>query len=426
MREVFHSHQDFLQNIAIVLLALTAVLLFAQTQLYTLGASAGASYLDYLLDSDDPQAAGSPADLLSGLPAPVRIAVTGVFEGRYGNTALTTGDEAFEPLGSLFRETLGSAQPFEQCSPQEFLQALTNRSVYCDFLNPLPLSVAAGLSAASWEEDGILVRYLAAAAGDSGTVTLYVWDGGESCLHCGTAVSEDELDRIINRYEFNGAMFAFDAGGLSSLSPCSLLPADVTSLPSLTASVSLPGMETLLSSLGFYPRTNSRYPEADGTEVITEGNRSLRVGADGVIRYRDGGENTLSISAAGESPTIPEAAAGIWTLLNSLLSPYSGEAALYLESMSQTESSTTLTFGLQAGGVPIRSADGSPAAQATLSGKSVTALSLRYRQYTAGQSTPLLPLRQTLGIASALPGADLSIGYADNGGSEITAQWLAD
>lgn len=424
MKQIRFRRRDFFQNTAIVLLTLLAVALFTQTQLYSL--ETGAGYLDSLLESDASQTAGAPSEILAGFAAPVRTAVTGVYGGRYGSTTMTTADEAFEPLGSLLRETLGSAQTPEPCAVRDFLQALNSSSVYYDFLNPLPLSVLAGLAAASWDGDGPAVRQLAIAAGENGAVFLYLWDGGEFCCRSASAVSAGELTRIVNRYEFNGAMFAFDSQALSSLAPCSLLPAESPELPALTSSVSLPGTEILLSNLGFYPRTNSRYLEPDGTEVITEGNRILRVSADGTVRYRGGGENVITVSAAGETPTVPEAAAGVWTLLNGILAPYAGEARLYLQSVRQTEASTSLVFGYQFGGVPIRSANGAATAQVTLSGSAVTTLILRFRQYSdTGETLPLLPLRQALGIAAAGNGGELSIGYADSGGG-AAVQWLVD
>ena len=76
--------------------------------------------------------------------------------------------------------------------------------------------------------------------------------------------------------------------------------------------------------------------------------------------------------------------------------------------------------------MPIRSATGAAAAQATLSGAAVTTLTLRFRQYSsAGEAAPMLPLRQALGIAAAGNGGELSIGYADSGGA-ASAQWLVD
>ncbi len=173
MKKIQFRRRDFFQNAAIVLLFLLAVALFTQTQLYSL--EAGAGYLDSLLEGDASQNTSAPSEILAGFAAPVRTAVTGVYGGRYGSTAMTTADEEFEPLGSLLRETLGSAQAPEPCAVQDFLQALNSSSVvYYDFLNPLPLSIVAGLAAASWDGDSPTVRQLAVAAGADGAVSLYL------------------------------------------------------------------------------------------------------------------------------------------------------------------------------------------------------------------------------------------------------------
>ena len=47
MGEKKRRRRDLFQNISIVLLSLSAVFLFAQTQLYTLGVDAGSDYLQY-------------------------------------------------------------------------------------------------------------------------------------------------------------------------------------------------------------------------------------------------------------------------------------------------------------------------------------------------------------------------------------------
>ena len=94
--------------------------------------------------------------------------------------------------------------------------------------------------------------------------------------------------------------------------------------------------------------------------------------------------------------------------------------------MEQSGSGTVLTFGYQVGGVPIRFADGSAAAEITLSGQTISSLTLRPRQYTAGTTSSLLPLRQAMAIAGRNEGAELSIGYADTGTYPLSAVWLAD
>jgi hypothetical protein len=144
------------------------------------------------------------------------------------------------------------------------------------------------------------------------------------------------------------------------------------------------------------------------------------------VIYQSSGAS-LEISAANDVPTLSEAADGCTALLWRLLGDQSGEAALYLESVTQTEENTVLRFGYHVDGVPIRFSNGSAAAEVTLVGTSVTDLSLRFRQYTdSGETSLLLPLRQALAIAAASrEGAELSIGYAD-GGASVSAQWLAE
>lgn len=86
----------------------------------------------------------------------------------------------------------------------------------------------------------------------------------------------------------------------------------------------------------------------------------------------------------------------------------------------------TLSFGWQINGVPIRFDRGGSAGEVTLTGGTVSMLSLRFRQYTdAGETSLLLPLRQALAIAVQREGGELSIGYVDNGVT-ASAKWLAD
>lgn len=426
MDERRRRRRDFFQNIAIVLLTLSAAFLIAQTQLYSLGVNAGSGYFQYLSGSTS-QAPDDAQTALTSLSAPVRLAVTGVYGGRYGSVTLTTDNEDFEPVGGLLREALRSVQSFAVCEDTAFLEALKGTSVYCDFLEPLPLPVVAGLMGASIDS-GLSVRRLVVSAREAGGTALYLWCEGDVCRQGGTAVSAEELERVVSGYELNGAYFALDSGEPDSAgaAPCSLFPPELPELPVFSVSTALPDSGELLSALGFYPRTNSRYTEAGGVEVVTDGDRTLRLNPDGSIRYRSGGDPALTIAAAGEEPTAAEAVMGAAALLNSLLSGQTSEAGLYLTGVRQTEHTVILTFGWQSGGVPIRFDRGGSAAEVTLSGCAVSALTLRFRQYAdTGETSLLLPLRQALAIAVRQAGAELSIGYVD-GGVSASARWLAD
>ncbi len=116
---------------------------------------------------------------------------------------------------------------------------------------------------------------------------------------------------------------------------------------------------------------------------------------------------------------------GVYQLLSQLL-PAQSSAVLFLQNCQTDGASTTLRFGYQYNGLPIRFTDGGAAAEVTLEGSAVTKLSLRLRQYTVEESEgALLPLAQALSIARSYPGKELAVYYVDSG-STATAQWLVE
>ena len=420
MGEQRQDRRNLVQNILITLLALSAAVLFTQTQLYNLN----------LATSEAPSGPAQSAAPAAELAAPVRTAVTGDY-GRCGGLTCTTGDPVFaDPLGRRLLEALGSARDYAPCSRGDFLRALRGPSLYYDFLEPLPLSVLAGLLGGGEDvspREDLSARRLLIVPQEGGAV-LYLWDGGENCFRASTAVSSDSLEQVISRYELGDASFAMDGGGLErELNPCSLLPAQPPELPSFTLGDPLAGgTDWFLSALGFNPRSRTRHTESSGTELIIDGDRTLRIRPDNTIHYQSGNEPILRVKAAGDLPTAREAALGAGSLLGSLLAPVSGELQPWLQSLRRSGDVTALRFGYQLKGVPVRFQDGGFAAEITLTGSAVTALSLRFRQYNAAEEPSLLlPLPQALAVAAASPGKELSIGYVERGG-ECRAYWLSD
>ncbi len=422
MEEQRRNRRNLIQNLLITLLALSAVVLFAQTQLYNLDLTTGQATA-----ATGPSQSAAPA---AELTAPVRVAVTGDY-GRHGGIALTTEDPGFaDPLGRRLLEALGSARDYTPCTGADFLRALRGPSLYYDFLEPLPLSVLAGLLGGGEElspREDLSARRLLIAAQSGGTA-LYLWDGGDACFRATTAVSGDSLEQVIGRYELGDASFAMDGTGPEKvLDPCSLLPAQPPELPAYTAGDPLAGgTDWLLSALSFNLRSRTRHTESNGTELIMDGDRTLRVRPDNSVHYQSGDEPSLRVKAAGDLPTAREAALGAGSLLEGLLSPVSGEARPWLQSLRRGGEVTVLRFGYQLGGLPVRFQDGGFAAEVTLTGSAVTALTLRFRQYVpAEEASLLLPLPQALAVAAGDPGKELSVGYVERAGT-CRACWLSD
>jgi hypothetical protein len=428
MDEKQRSRRDFWQNIAIVALSLSAVFLFSRTQLYTLASSIVSQQVNQLLESPV-QTESSAGAAAAPLSAPVHVAVSGAY-GRFGNIRLVTSDDAFRPLGDLLNAALGSARTYTVCSEGAFLEALNSASVYYDFLTPLPFSILAGMTGADTSDELQARHLILSDQGDRG-VQLYIQDADNTYRYCTTAVSRSDLINITNNYELGNAIFAYELAATDSaygsVEPCSLFLTDVlTGLPALRMKSTPSSTDHLLSALSFNPRTNYRYPESDGTEVIVEGERSLRIRPNGMLLYRSSGESALTIEAANPAaPTLQEAASGVGLLLRKL----QGESTdrLYLLDIRQNDTTTVLQFGYHANGIPIRFSDDACAAEITLDGNTIVSLDFRFRQYEeSGESAALLPPRQALAIAAANGSTTLSIGYADTDSDTLQACWLTE
>ena len=309
--------RNLIQNIAIALLSVSAVLLFAQLQLYNLGTSEDPLYLERLTGE------GSPSRLRE-FPAPVRVVLTDSY-GRYGSLGFTTNSDGFSALG--LREALGSVQHLAPSATDAFRGALSGPSIYFDFLNPLPLQVLAELTGAEGTALEGNARCLLLAAGADGSVHLYVWDGADTVLTgtvASTALSIDSLTEAVSQSGMGSVSFAFEVVEMEplygKLFPLSILPTELPQLPVLSAASSISGTDWLLAAFGFNINTRERYAEADGTEVITEveADRSLHIRPSGEITYRSGTDATLEISAQEEVPTAAEAVLGASILLEQL------------------------------------------------------------------------------------------------------------
>ena len=220
--------RNLIQNIAIALLSVSAVLLFAQLQLYNLGTSEDPLYLERLTGE------GSPSRLRE-FPAPVRVVLTDSY-GRYGSLGFTTNSDGFSALG--LREALGSVQHLAPSATDAFRGALSGPSIYFDFLNPLPLQVLAELTGAEGTALEGNARCLLLAAGADGSVHLYVWDGADTVLTgtvASTALSIDSLTEAVSQSGMGSVSFAFEVVEMEplygKLFPLSILPTELPQLP---------------------------------------------------------------------------------------------------------------------------------------------------------------------------------------------------
>lgn len=415
MEKKRRDRKNIVQNLLILLLSLSGIFLFLDvSNVFTDTSSKLTS-----LFSGSSSVEETNVTKLTDLSAPVHIAVTGAY-GRYGNMALTTNGEDFSPLGTLLREALGSAGAFTDCTKAQFRAALASTNIFYDFQAVLPLPVLSGLVGAAGKDSSRSARRVILCAEKDG-VKLYLSDG-TAFFCCSTQTPKTDLAKAVNHYQLGNASFAFELTSAQALAPYSLfLTGEQPSYPKLTAANPLTDTEPLLKALGFNTHTNNRYTDSDGTQVIMDGSRTLRVQTNGYVIYQDEGAEALHISASSTTPSDREAVLGCYRLLTSAGGSF-GNASLFLKSCQSDESKKVLTFDYQYNGTAIRRSNSTPAAQITLQGTTVSSLRFSVRRYLpSGKDSLLLPLRQALALARA--GRELQICYADSGLAEVSAAW---
>lgn len=418
---------DFFQNIAIALLSALALFLFSRTEIFSLAWDALADSFQFV---SEPSASGAESVSANVLTVPLRFAATGVYGGVYGryvNVAANTGETRFRAVRQLFADALEPQTPFDEITQSAFLDSIRGTSLYCDFLTPLPLSVLSGLMEAPCDDER-LTRSMALTKEANG-VNLLLWDGDGRYYTRAAPVSRRELEDTVGRYELGNGVFAADLAetddAYRKIAPLSLFASETPSMPVYSAVGGISDADKLLTAFRFNPLTKKRYTEANSTEVIMEGTRSVRVRTNGSVYYQSGGRGDLSVDAAGDVPTSWEAVKDCAALLNGILLAQGCAAVRPLEVRREGENAV-LRFGYALNGAPVSFSDGGSAAVVTLERKKIASVELRPRRYAATDTQSLLlPLAQALGVAGLYPGAELRLGYQDTGGSRLSAQWFA-
>ena len=422
---------DRLQNLAIVLLTLSAVFLFASLPLF--GPLSDQSLLalarDRLRRETAPVEASDAG--ASHLALPVRMVYTSDF-ARLGVGTLTTLSDAFERAGAFLGEAVGSAGDAAAIREPLFLAALREEGLY--FTAALPGELLANVLGVDASALGLEdVRRLLLSPGADGSAALYAQDGGGQVCRYTTAVSVPALVDFLASQSGSSVEFAFLLGpAYNQLSPYTILSSDDAPHLTLGASNALGTDEdAFLRRSGFNAHAENRFTESSGTVIVREVSSSLYLRPDGTVEYQGAEAAPDSIyfvpSAVPGAPTLTEAAVAAQTLCADLLQDSLGSASLYLSEARDVDGRAELCFDLLVNDVPIRYADGSHAVAVTVEGNSVTAFSLRARRYVPTEDASLLlPFSLSAAIARVWNGAELLVAYVDAGSDTAEAVWIAE
>lgn len=407
-----------IQNVVIVALLISTVLLLGGRAGFGLGDGMNAVYTAW----DDTAGGQSYAGA-----EPMCVVVTpgaGVHSAAMYDSR--TLDEYYSLYSAALAEALGSAGEPVEVTDAEWRAALTGTGVHFDYYTPCQLS-----SYAVWLGSDMT----SSAAGHSARRVCLALDGDEVALYyirdknymvyrCSTGLGSSELAERINGHVPNGAQFVFELDEeLPDVDQYSVVLETMPEIRSLSADNSLRehSSESLMSAFGMNSNLARGYLETDGTEVYLEGSTTLRLGADGLLRYtrRDVGTPEINLS-----PT--DAVNLAMGILDGTVGLESGMAELRL-SYSAFDAETqeyTLRFEYAVNGLPVSIRGRSCAAEFHISGNSVTEADILFRSYayTGGSESPL-PARLAVALEQARDGGETRLSYIDTF-SSVYANWI--
>lgn len=424
---------DRLQNLVMILLAVSALFLLSRLPLLSGG---WGSRVQALFTASPSGSGQGQSSSLTETISSVHLMVTDDIEyGRYSQLHVPT-DSLPSQITPLFQEALGSASVLGITADKTLQEALRTPSIYLDLTIQLPLSVVAAWldEAVGFERD---VRAMALTTEEEDTAILYLYSTDGSIFRYETALTVSAVRSAVREFSPNNGSFAFESN-YAPLAPYTILVAQAPSLPDISSSIPDGYSDyNLLSALDFNPHTNFRYVESNGVEVVEDSPRSLRIAPDGTVSYSVSGEVAsalYSVPCAGEAPTATEALLAAQRLA-AALSAGTGASPLFLYAIEATESGWTIAFRYQSEGCPVLLPGDKAALSIVITGQSITAFTYLCRSYApiasgaeseaGGQQLPLLPPSIAVAVASLRPGAGLSIGYVDNGAEQLSACWLA-
>lgn len=426
---------EWLKNVLIVVLALSAVYLALRTQLFrdAVFLSRGETGGNTVTGQQENLTGGT------GLLRPVRMTVM-TESGRYGvQYDQTAVDELFTQTASLLAEAVGSAEAPKQVEESAWREALTTPlAVTFDFLSSLPLQLLGEWQ--SGEENGALtgtVRRMALAPGDGDAVLLYYREEKSGAVFvCRTGVlQQSQLSAAVSGLAGNGARFAFETEEFSGLNGDTLILADAPEMPVYSVKDPLSGdqreenLNALAETLRFHSQENTSYSGADGV-VIKNGSDTLRLKSTGEVTF-SGGDNarfpvTGKSGGEGDRGDMVKAA---YEIARETVLPLSGEGRLILTRVeTDGDGRTQIFFDYCLSGARTVLPDGAYAAHFTVEQGQITEFTLYLRTYElSGQTGEMLPELQAQAAALSMGAqeSELLLCYRDGDSGTVSAGWTA-
>lgn len=339
-----------IENILLILLSVTAVLLLYRTL------DGGMGFFGLYRPTEAEQ-----SETLSPVPVQPVAAVIGDGEQTIQLTEPHLLTPYFEQLRPILIELFGSAGEPSDVSAAEWQTVLSGCGILLDYGAALPVDVltgGAGGSLAQRTADSLLIDLSGEAA------RLYVCNSADGCAAAQTALKTADLSALLSAADGQTVQYAGTleaAGGM--LTPQSAVPLDMSLCAGLTR-MPLSGADgtydrdrqtLILAAFGFDAYTARSYIDSQGCRVYLSENGALRFGADGLLSFAAGEAGGIPVNGTGTAAGYAAYAA---ELLQNALAGLSGQPRYVLSSVETTEAGTQIEFDALAGGYPMVAQNG--------------------------------------------------------------------
>ena len=430
--------KELLKSFAIVVLAVNAVFLAYKSEVFNEFLAEArlperlAAYLGKGDQTSSPGSSDSEGGEQEVIARPVSMAVVSGVGARCGaKYSETQLDNMYEKTVNIFGEALGSATMPEECSEQEWRDALSLPGVYWDYQVELPIdSLVKWLGMSMLNNNPDHASRFAAVISAGGGVDVY-YANSDGFYRCGSAAAADSIGSVMLEFLPNGAYFAFESEEVREMvAPYTLVMPEISEKYVLEAEnvIGRDDMrEHTAELLGMNILGGASYSEKNGTMVYVGVNGILRIHADGEMNYSvtDYDYTDAENPAAVDDELLIERAYG---LVSEIRAGYTGAEELYfsgLEKEGESRSSVSFAYFVDGAGIVQRS--GKAATVVYENGRMVSLDIWMHRYSVTNEKAVLLPELQAAAIAGGLEkNGSLKLVYYDNGGGVVNPAWTVE
>lgn len=347
---------------------------------------------------------------------------------KYDGSALVT---TYGRYSATLGEALGSSGEPGSVTRGQWEAALERSGVYFDYLNDQPLDALAqwlGTDISGQLAGHFARRVCLSLEGES--LALYYSTSSGNYYRCTTALSSSYILQRIEEFQPNGSYFAYEKDGYENLDPDTLFVGGIPVMNTLTVRNPLGKTisgEDLLEAFSMNSYVATPYSEVDGTTVYVEGNATLRLAPGGEVSFRDSSGEGITVTYAGDAPTVTEVIESARRLVHRGAGAVCEQAELWLTGIEESAEAGgyVVSFGYVVDGVPIYISGSGVAAEVTVKGGYITAVSMILREYAfSGETASPQPLPEDQAAATVLVrGGEPLLVYGESGGA-AQPQWI--